>query len=112
MNSVYETFVPIQCPMTDTLNFLGHVFGLWHEHQRYDRDYYLHFECKNLAGYEETKRAVEQRGEHTMEQVCKSGYLSYRYDFGAAEWSKQNYKDAEGNYWQTFEGPFDPQSIM
>lgn len=98
--------------MTDTRLLPGHVFGLWHEHQRSDRNEYLNFECNNLANYEETKREVERRGEHTMSQVCKSGYLSYQYNFGAAEWSNENYRDTDGQFWRNFNGPFDPASIM
>ena len=38
---------------------LGHAVGLTHEHQRADRDKYLHFRCQNLQGYDEAVKAVE-----------------------------------------------------
>lgn len=90
----------------------GHVFGLWHEHQREDRDNWLHFECKNVQDYERTKREVEARGEDTMEDVCNSALLSYKYNFMAAAWSNRDYHDHDGWQWLLHTGDFDVNSIM
>lgn len=85
---------------------VGHVFGLWHEHQRPDRDNYLHFECKNLQGYDETKKGFEEKGSYTIEEVCTSAGLGYLYGFNAAEWSTVEYD------FRLDDGYFDPESIM
>lgn len=52
------------------------------------------------------------RGEHTIEEVCKSSFLSYRYNFGAAEWSKETYIDDDGLKYFLDHEYFDPKSIM
>jgi hypothetical protein len=38
---------------------VGHIMGMIHEHQRADAGSYVHFECSNLADYEDVKKAVE-----------------------------------------------------
>ncbi|KAF2872078.1 hypothetical protein BDV95DRAFT_618650 [Massariosphaeria phaeospora] len=61
---------------------LGHVFGLYHEHQRPDRDLYVAFQCKNLAGYDNAVKLVaEAGGVHTMKQVCNDVGLARKYKF-------------------------------
>jgi hypothetical protein len=69
---------------------LGHVLGLMHEHQRYDRkcplqnrstsfneyalifpgDSYIRFDCAKIEGYAEAMGRVNQAKKHTMAQVC------------------------------------------
>jgi hypothetical protein len=43
-------------------------------------DRYILFRCHQLQGYEEAIQRVLSRGEHTIEQVCKSLYLGFEYD--------------------------------
>ena len=59
----------------------GHVAGLWHEHQRPDRDHYVRFNCEALPGYDAAKILVDQRGEDKMEDVCNDGTLAGTYGF-------------------------------
>jgi hypothetical protein len=78
---------------------LGHVFGLMHEHQRYDRKYavqdrstlsndwaltfpgdsYIRFDCAKIKGYPEAMGRVNKAGKHTMSQVCNDWRLALQY---------------------------------
>lgn len=53
------------------------------EHQRDDRESYVHFDCTRLQGYDEAKAKVETDGSFDMHQVCNNHYLANRYDFTA-----------------------------
>jgi hypothetical protein len=63
----------------------GYVFGLWHEHQRYDRDQYIRFNCEALKGYEGAKMRVQSQGRHSMDEVCTHGVIAASYGFYAVE---------------------------
>jgi hypothetical protein len=69
---------------------LGHVFGLWHEHQRIDRESlisvfqgpsnannqigesYVHFQCENLRGYEQAVAELPNHPDKSIEGLCSS----------------------------------------
>lgn len=69
---------------------LGHVLGLYHEHQRWDRGHYVYFKCSNLPNYDRVKEVVEREGKYTMEQVCNSWHLGYKYgNFAATSFSTE-----------------------
>ncbi|KAF2027967.1 hypothetical protein EK21DRAFT_114314 [Setomelanomma holmii] len=57
---------------------MGHVFSLWHEHQRPDRNHWVWFNCEALPGYENAKNLVESEGMHDMNEVCNNGALAAR----------------------------------
>jgi hypothetical protein len=56
---------------------LGHVLGLRHEHQRFDRDRDLYFDCSKLQGYTEARDTIAAHPEwgFTINQACESRYL-------------------------------------
>ncbi|KAF2825155.1 hypothetical protein CC86DRAFT_39547 [Ophiobolus disseminans] len=60
---------------------LGHICGLWHEHQRPDRDHYVRFNCEALKGYDQAKKISDREGHHTMDEICASGALAATYGF-------------------------------
>ncbi|KAI4670566.1 uncharacterized protein J4E79_000849 [Alternaria viburni] len=71
--------------ITTVAHELGHLFGFWHEHQREDRNDYVHFDCSKLRGYAAAKAKVDAAKEHTMEQVCADYRLALQYDFPAVQ---------------------------
>ncbi|KAF2648075.1 hypothetical protein K491DRAFT_722874 [Lophiostoma macrostomum CBS 122681] len=94
---------------------LGHVFGLLHEHQRPDREHYIKYECRKLMGYAECERRTDRK--HTMEEICKSSDLGYRYDFPlAAQMSTENRRMVEDGremeQYRNYPRPYDLHSIM
>ncbi|KAH7076235.1 hypothetical protein FB567DRAFT_596850 [Paraphoma chrysanthemicola] len=64
---------------------LGHIFGLYHEHQRPDRDHWVRFNCAALPGYDRAKEMVTREGNHDMKEVCSNGALAATYSFGAVK---------------------------
>ncbi|KAH4981134.1 hypothetical protein HBI76_173810 [Parastagonospora nodorum] len=62
---------------------LGHIFGLWHENQRPDRNHYMLFRCNALPGYDEAKLKVEADKRWSMEQVCNDASIAAYYGFYA-----------------------------
>ncbi|KAF2128289.1 hypothetical protein P153DRAFT_404285 [Dothidotthia symphoricarpi CBS 119687] len=106
------TKTPLENAAFQVAHEFGHVFGLWRVHQREDRDNWFYFDCKNLVGYERTKIEVERDGRVTMDQVCDSPFLSYKYGFLAAAWSKHDYVDDKDWQWRLHTGPFDVKSIV
>ncbi|KAF2134724.1 hypothetical protein P153DRAFT_392045 [Dothidotthia symphoricarpi CBS 119687] len=85
---------------------LGHIFGLWHEHQREDRDRYVHFECKNLNGYAEVaQRISDQKPSFTMAEMCESWKLGRdpNWSFPAPSFSTQTSRESSNvMWWETF----------
>lgn len=71
----------------------GHVFGLRHEHQRANRDEYVHFNCSNLQGYEKAIQEIKKQGnKHTIDEVCDREDLCKLYKFGEGEeYAKKQY---------------------
>jgi hypothetical protein len=52
------------------------------EHQREDRDSYVHFDCSKLKGYAEARTEVEKHGrKHTVGEVCKTYWIADLYFF-------------------------------
>jgi hypothetical protein len=84
--------------------------GMIHEHQRADAGSYVHFECSNLADYEDVKKAVEKQGKDKMEGVCKGGKLAVKYASMANDWRPELY--GFGQVLKARLGLFDLKSIM
>jgi hypothetical protein len=61
---------------TDTAHEMGHVFGLEHEHQRWNRDQHVYFNCEGLAGYDRVKGEIDNHPEWdcTIDQACNGFY--------------------------------------
>lgn len=95
---------------------LGHVWGLWHEHQRETRDNFVHFECSNLDSYSELKERLQTHPidpSHTIDRVCKDANLGYLYGFGACDYSTELYVDNLNYQWfQHHPGYYDEASVM
>ncbi|KAH7094347.1 hypothetical protein FB567DRAFT_574381 [Paraphoma chrysanthemicola] len=78
-----------------------------HEHQRQDREQYVHFECANLNGYRRAKELLPQYFAFTMHELCASAIYTqdepwYSLGFTPFEWSTwtwwdRTHKDANGN---------------
>ncbi|KAL1793683.1 hypothetical protein ACET3X_008665 [Alternaria dauci] len=66
---------------------LGHVFGLLHEHQRPDRDYYVGYNCRNVFGFKETLARARADG-FTEDQLCNQPGVARRYGWAGAEFVK------------------------
>jgi hypothetical protein len=103
------------------LTTTGHVFGLWHEHQRPDRDHYVRFNCRAVTGYDAAKIKVDQVGQHSMEQVCANGAIAALYGWNDInDFDTMNHIDPASNlvgqnwYWlQNFpDRDYDEASIM
>lgn len=69
-----------------------------HEHQRWDRDTYLEFRCKNLAGmqgivkkYMKDKQVSEDAA---WEALCTDDNEAYEYDAPSIDYIKGNGLDA------------------
>ncbi|KAF1849685.1 uncharacterized protein K460DRAFT_349848 [Cucurbitaria berberidis CBS 394.84] len=108
---------------------MGHVLGLTHEHQRKDRDKYVHFECANLLGYAEAKTLAERSGQISITKLCTSALygrfepwksLAFRaYDYATEEFWEMSHKDENGkddgyqhHYTVTASEDYDVGSIM
>ncbi|KAF2875201.1 hypothetical protein BDV95DRAFT_603964 [Massariosphaeria phaeospora] len=93
---------------------IGHVFGLWHEHQRRDRNMWLHFDCSKLFGYDDAKKRVEAdtANDYTMDQVCDDPQLCIHYGLGCDQWATRLFVDGGGKYDLTNGQPLDVESIM
>ncbi|KAH7086474.1 hypothetical protein FB567DRAFT_603521 [Paraphoma chrysanthemicola] len=68
--------------ITTVAHELGHVFGFWHEQQRWDRNYYVHFDCTKLKGYAGAKAKVDKEGKYKMDEICNNYFLATLYGFG------------------------------
>jgi hypothetical protein len=86
------------------------VFGLLHEHQRADAEYYIDYKCENLVGYAELKRKVKSIGQDKVEDVCKSGVLCAKYNWIGNAWTAQFY--SQGRNVNQLNGPVDLDLIM
>lgn len=53
-----ETFAELAAAIAHEL---GHVFGLFHEHQRPDAADHLTFHCENLFGFATVKATIESK---------------------------------------------------
>jgi hypothetical protein len=94
-----------------TVILTGHVFGMIHEHQRLDAITYVHFECANLADYEDVKKRVEaSKDNDAIEDVCKDGKLAVKYGSMANDWTPTLY--GFGQDLKSRKGAFDKKSIM
>ncbi|KAH6639790.1 hypothetical protein C7974DRAFT_449980 [Boeremia exigua] len=108
---------------------IGHVFGLTHEHQRPDRDHYVHFECKYLANYNKAEQIARTSTSMTMDKLCQSPIYSLLWpwnqlNFVPHEYSTQGYYDMhhtdqdgkpdgfDHRYTVTHDRDYDLKSIM
>ncbi|KAH7078300.1 hypothetical protein FB567DRAFT_595909 [Paraphoma chrysanthemicola] len=110
----YEALKKHTAPATQIAHewdpWIRHIFGMQHEHQRYDAETYIHFQCHNLADYDAIEAKVAKKGEVTMDQVCSDGRLAVLYGFMANDWS--NTLHLFGENLNARLGPFDIKSIM
>ena len=96
----------------------GHVLGMVHEHQRYDRDTYVHFDCTKLAGYAEAKKTWDEKHEAerwpSMDIICASNWMGRRYlDWNApAEYSMDMGATLGHKNPQQYPFDYDYKSIM
>ncbi|KAF2833588.1 hypothetical protein CC86DRAFT_400206 [Ophiobolus disseminans] len=89
-----------------------------HEHQRYDRDTYVNFDCTKLEGYDAAKKYWDEHhanmGWPSMEIICASDWMArYYLKWNApAEYSKEmgSFHGVKNPQYFTFE--YDHQSIM
>jgi hypothetical protein len=70
----------------------------------------VHFECSNLADYEDVKKTVEKEGKDKMEDVCKGGELAVKYGSMANDCTPELY--GFGRVLKARLGLFDLKSIM
>jgi hypothetical protein len=81
-------------------------------------DYYVHYDCTAIRGYEEVKNLVESKGIHTMDQVCNSRRLGAQYNtfpsdsFGTAPDTVRLHSGASYTYEYTRSASYDSRSIM
>ncbi|KAH7094333.1 hypothetical protein FB567DRAFT_599883 [Paraphoma chrysanthemicola] len=103
----------------DIAHELGHVFGMVHEHQHFDRDLYVSFDCTKLEGYDKAKEALAEIPDSeeppTTDQICASNWMGGHYvqwsaphdfstDMGTTDDGRQNP--------QEYSNAFDASSIM
>jgi hypothetical protein len=84
---------------------IGHVFGLLHEHQRPDRDFFIHFDCRNVQGYQQALAQAQADG-YTNEQLCEQPGVALRYGWLGSEFIKFKPLSAD------IITPYDINSIM
>ena len=63
---------------------LGHVFGLLHEHQRADRDFYINYNCRNVIGFDGALAKARADG-YTEDQLCTQLGVAQMYGWAGAE---------------------------
>ncbi|KAF2661100.1 hypothetical protein K491DRAFT_674091 [Lophiostoma macrostomum CBS 122681] len=90
----------------------GHVFGLWHEHQRSDRDHYVRFDCQRIIGYGPAALKVLQDKKYTLDQLCNDPATAIAYNFPSWQFSLTP-ADSDGADWKfTQSAEYDLGSIM
>ena len=65
---------------SNTTPFPGHIFGLLHEHQRFDRDNHVRLDCTKVKGYDRAVASAAKDG-FTAVQLCESEHLQRTYGF-------------------------------
>ncbi|KAF2821550.1 hypothetical protein CC86DRAFT_386491 [Ophiobolus disseminans] len=90
---------------------IAHVLGMIHEQCRDDRDEYVEYLCKNVAGYDAAfGRAVASDDPEAGEKLCYDKQFAERHGFDGSQFTKNH------DFWDQFGmfdyGTFDLGSIM
>lgn len=85
---------------------LGHIFGLNHEHERYNRDQHVHYNCRNVLGFAEAwGRCLAENHACTEDMLCDDRVLAIRHGFVGSEFVTYNLPP-------DIASPYHPESIM
>ncbi|KAL6703626.1 hypothetical protein ACN47E_009486 [Coniothyrium glycines] len=103
-------------PVASLAHELGHVFGMVHEHQRWDRDDHVEFRCDNLLGIMDAVDLLQTDAfvdEHTaLDMLCSDYELALKYHSPSADYVKGNGLDPHTRPTLDGQSGFDADSIM
>jgi len=61
---------------------MGHILGMVHEHQRLDRNWWIHWDCTKVYGYAAANARYAREAQEdwpSMEAICNSNWMGSRY---------------------------------
>ncbi|KAF9730577.1 hypothetical protein PMIN01_11446 [Paraphaeosphaeria minitans] len=107
--------LPDKSTVADIAHELGHVLGMVHEHQRWDRDDHVEFRCRNLRGMREAVAEFRQTGleyDQAWRILCTDFGAALHYTAPSRSYVKGDGLDAGMQPPLDGPGGFDMDSIM